>query len=210
MLTLLLAFALGLPAEQDASAQKLFEAGNYDGVIQKAQQEREGRSNSPETTFFASQAFVRKEQPDQAREEFGRGVDAAQLEDLVAHRGLDQHRQVAPRRHRDAHLAHGDAENLLAQFGKRQPLGRVALAGRGAREMRDQAQLHLPAHRGLAEDGADIEQAQAAHFDKVHEHRRAASLERAGRNARDLHDVVGDQAVAAADELQPELALADA
>ena len=76
--------------------------------------------------------------------------------------------------------------------------------------MRDQAQLHLPAHRGLAEDGADIEQAQAAHFDKVHEHRRAASLERAGRNARDLDDVVGDQAVAAADELQPELALADA
>src|SRR5262245_43439667 len=72
MLTMLLALALGLPAEQDASAQKLFEAGNYDGVIQKAEQERQGRFNSPETTFFVTQAYMRKEQADRAREEFER------------------------------------------------------------------------------------------------------------------------------------------
>jgi tetratricopeptide (TPR) repeat protein len=67
MLGTLLAFVLGFPAGQDASAQKLFEAGNYDAVIQRAEQDR-----SPEATFFASQAYMRKEQPDQARQEFGR------------------------------------------------------------------------------------------------------------------------------------------
>ena len=75
MIGLLLALALGLTVEQDAPAQKLFEAGNYDAVIQRAEQEREGRSNSPETTFFVSQAYIRKEQPDRAREEFGRLKD---------------------------------------------------------------------------------------------------------------------------------------
>jgi len=74
--------------------------------------------------------------------------------------------------------------------------------------VRDQAQLHLPAHRRLAEDGADVEQAQAAHFDIVLEHRRAAAFERAGGDARDLDHVVGDQAMAARDQLDAELALA--
>lgn len=72
MITMLVVLILGLHAGQDASAQKLFEAGNYDAVIQKAEQERQGRFNSPETTFFAAQAWLRKEQPDQAREEFER------------------------------------------------------------------------------------------------------------------------------------------
>ena len=72
MLGILLALALGLPPEQDASAQKLFEAGSYDAVLQKAEQERQGRFNSPETTFFAAQALIRLEQHDRARDEFGR------------------------------------------------------------------------------------------------------------------------------------------
>jgi tetratricopeptide (TPR) repeat protein len=67
MLGTLLAFVLGFPAGQDASAQKLFESGNYDAVIQRAEQDR-----SPEATFFAAQAHMRKEQPDRAREEYGR------------------------------------------------------------------------------------------------------------------------------------------
>ena len=64
-------------------------------------------------------------------------VDAAQLEDVVAHRGLDQHREVAAGGHRDGHLADRDAEDLLGQLGERQALGRVARcrarAARGAR-----------------------------------------------------------------------------
>jgi len=31
----------------------------------------------------------------------------------------------------------------------------------------DQLQIHLGAHRGLAEDGADVEYAQAAHLEEV-------------------------------------------
>ena len=84
----------------------------------------------------------------------------------------------------------------------------IARAGGRPREVRDQPQLHLAAHRGLAEDGADVEQAEAAHLDEVLQHGRAAALERAGRDARDLDHVVGHQAVAAADQLEPELALA--
>ena len=59
-------------------------------------------------------------------EELLRRIDAAQLEDFVAHRGLDQHREVAPGGHRDDHLADGDAEDLLGELGERQALGRVA------------------------------------------------------------------------------------
>ena len=40
-----------------------------------------------------------------ARDEFARAVDAAQLQHVVAHRGLDQHREVAPGGDRDGDLA---------------------------------------------------------------------------------------------------------
>jgi len=46
--------------------------------------------------------------------------------------------------------------------------------------------------------------------EEIPQHRRAATLERVGGDARDLHDVVGHQAVPAADELEAEFALADA
>jgi tetratricopeptide (TPR) repeat protein len=72
MFAALLALVLGMPTEQDASAQKLFEAGSYEAVLQKAEQERTGRFNSPETTFFAAHASIKLEQPDRARDEFGR------------------------------------------------------------------------------------------------------------------------------------------
>src|SRR5262249_57875365 len=91
------------------------------------------------------------------REELGGGVDAAQLEDLVAHRGFDQHREVAAGGHRNAHAAHADAEDLLRLLDERQPLARVAAARLRALEVRDEPQLQLPAYRGLAADGADVQ-----------------------------------------------------
>jgi hypothetical protein len=50
-----------------------------------------------------------------ALDEFLVGVDAAQLQDGVAHRGFDQHRQVAAGIHGDHHLAHRHAEDVLVQ-----------------------------------------------------------------------------------------------
>ena len=40
-------------------------------------------------------------------------VHAAQLQDVIARRNFDQHRDVATCRHRDAHFGDGGVENLL-------------------------------------------------------------------------------------------------
>ena len=76
-------------------------------------------------------------------------------------------------------------------------------------EMHEELQELARAHRGLAEDRADVEHADAADFEEVAQHRGAAALDRIGRDAEELDDVVGDEAVAARDELQRQLALAD-
>ena len=61
------------------------------------------------------------------------------LQDVVAHRRLDQHREVAPGGDRDDHLAHRDAEDVLGELGERQALGRVARRPARLLEVRDQA-----------------------------------------------------------------------
>ena len=79
-----------------------------------------------------------------------------------------------------------------------------------AHQVDDQLQAHLPAHRGLAEDRLDVEQADAAHLEQVHQQLGAAAFERGLRDAVEVDRVVGDEAVAARDQLEPELALAEA
>ena len=68
----------------------------------------------------------------------------------------------------------------------------------------------LRAHRGFAEDGADVEHAQAAHFEEIAQQLRAAAFQRLRRDAVQLDDVVGHQAAAARDQFQRQLALAHA
>ena len=69
-------------------------------------------------------------------------------------------------------------------------------------------QVLLGAHRGFAEDGADVEHAQSAHFEKILQQLRAAAFQGFGRNVIELDHVVGDQSAAARDQLQRQLALA--
>ncbi len=103
----------------------------------------------------------------------------------------------------------GHAKNFLerrihlqaVEFGER--LVAVVL------EVNHQLQQLARAHRGFAENRADVEDADAAHLEKVAQHRGTAALERVGRDAVELDDVVGDEPVAARDELQREFALAD-
>jgi hypothetical protein len=59
----------------------------------------------------------------------------------------------------------------------------------------DELETHLPPHCGLAEDGLDVEQADAAHFEQVLQQFGAAPFERGLRDAVDVDGVVGDQAV---------------
>ena len=71
-------------------------------------------------------------------------------------------------------------------------------------------QAHLPAHRRLAEDGLDVQQADAAHLQQVEQQFGAAPFQRGLADAVQVHRVVGHQAVAARDELQAQFALAQA
>ena len=137
------------------------------------------------------------------------GVDAAQLQDGVAHRRLDQHREVAAGVDRDHRLAHRHVEDVLVQRLVGQAL-ELALHRLLAHQVHDQLQAHLPAHRGLAEDRLDVEQADAAHLEQVQQQLGAAAFERGLRDAVEVDRVVGHQAVAARDQLQPEFALAEA
>jgi hypothetical protein len=66
-----------------------------------------------------------------------------------------------------------------------------------AHQVHDELQAHLAAHGGLAKDGLDVEQADAAHFQQVLQQRRAAAFQRRLADAVDVHRVVGHQAVAA-------------
>ena len=86
----------------------------------------------------------------------------------------------------------------------------VALQRLAAHQVHDELEPHLAAHRSFAKDGADVEQANAAHFEQVLQQIGAAALDRGLVDAVQIHRVVGHQAVAARDQLQPQLALAQA
>ena len=76
--------------------------------------------------------------------------------------------------------------------------------------MHDQFQAHLAAHGRFAKDGLDVEQAQAPHFQQVLQQGRAAAFDHVGRDAREFDGVIGHQAVAARNQFQAQLALAQA
>ncbi|MNW13254.1 hypothetical protein D3C71_2111570 [compost metagenome] len=59
--------------------------------------------------------------------------------------------------------------------------------------MHDQAQVLVVLDRGVAEHLADIEHAQAAHFQQVLQHVRAGAVEHVGGDLGEFGCVVGDQ-----------------
>lgn len=68
----LLALPWAAAAQERPSLQKLFEAGQYDGTLQRVAEEREHGQQSLESTFLAALAQGRLEQADRAREEYER------------------------------------------------------------------------------------------------------------------------------------------
>ena len=74
----------------------------------------------------------------------------------------------------------------------------------------NELELHLSARRGFAKDGADVEDAEAAHLHDVLQERRAAAFEHGGGDARELDHVVGHQPVSPGDQFKRQFALADA
>src|SRR5690606_36825324 len=168
---------------------------------------RPARGGRPVVTAALFLAAVFHDRQRLALDELAHGVDTAQGQDGVAHGGLDEHGQVAARRHLQHDAPDGHAEYLLCLILYRQAFEAF---GVGADQVNHQAQLHFAPHRGFAEDGADIEQAQTAHFEQVQQQLWAMAFDDAGGNARELDRVVGHQAVPARDQFKRELALAQA
>src|SRR6476620_9557230 len=142
-------------------------------------------------------------------DEFLRAVDAPQLQDIVAHGGLHEDCEIASSGHGQHHFAYAHAENLFGARLQREALQSRHNASYRLFQLHDQLEVLAHAHGGFAEDGADVEHAQAAHFQEVLEQLGAAPFQRLRRDVIELDDVVGNQSSAARDELQGELALAD-
>jgi hypothetical protein len=86
----------------------------------------------------------------------------------------------------------------------------IALQRFAAHQVHDQLEPHLAAHRGLAKDGANVEQADAAHLQQVLQQFGATALDGGLVDAEQVDRIVGHQAIAARYQLQPKLAFAQA
>jgi len=64
--------AAGVQEPQAPSVQQLYEAGNYDGVLQRVAEERAQGRDALESTFIAAQTLRRLDQNDRASEEYRR------------------------------------------------------------------------------------------------------------------------------------------
>ena len=76
--------------------------------------------------------------------------------------------------------------------------------------MHDQFEAHLAAYRCFAKDRTDIQQANAPHFEQVLQQVWALALDRGLVNAVQVDRIIGHQTVATRNQLQAQLALAQA
>ena len=125
-------------------------------------------------------------------------VDAAQLQDGVAHGRLHEHGNIAPRHHLDHHLEHRHAQHVLRERLVGQALV-FALQRFLAHQVHDELEAHLAAHGGFTKDGADVQEANAAHFQQVLQQLGALALNGGLVDAKQVNSIVGHQTVAARD-----------
>ena len=143
------------------------------------------------------------------RDEFLHAVDAALLHDEIARGSFHQYREVAPCNHRNIYGADVHAEDFLVRGVERQAFHLREIAALRAMQMHDQFQVLLAPHRRFAEHGADVQYSQTAHFEKVAQQLGTASFQRIRCDAVQFDDVVGNQPIAARDQLQSQFAFTD-
>ena len=78
---------------------------------------------------------------------------------------LDEHLKIAPGSDGNAYAPNAHAHELLGIGVERQALVIGLASGALPFEMDDQLDVHLGAHRGLTENGLDVQQAQPSHFE---------------------------------------------
>ena len=142
------------------------------------------------------------------RREIARRVQAARPQQLIAGRHLDEDREVAPGRHRHVDERHLHAEQLVDVLVEPEA---VVLARRiPALELDDELHALRRPRRRDAEQIADVDHAEAAHLHVVARQLRAGADHLGLAAPPHLHRVVGDQPMAAHDQIERALALADA
>ena len=102
---------------------------------------------------------------------------------------------------------HRDAQHILPQGLGGQALV-IALQGFTAHQVHNEFEPHFATHRRLAKNGADVQKANAAHFQQVLQQIGAARFDGGLVDAVQVHRIVGHQAIAARDQLQAQLAFA--
>ena len=133
-------------------------------------------------------------------------VFAAQLEDVVAHRRFNQYRKVSTDGDwqgdgTDVHIEDGLGFRAYAQAVK---LLHVIVVG--SDKVDNQLEDFFRTDRSFAENVADVEYAQTAHFKEIAQHWRAATFERFGACAEQLDRIIRNQAVSARNQFQRQLA----
>ena len=129
---------------------------------------------------------------------------------MIAHRAFHQHRQIAAGRDRQGNRRHAHAQNepgiahaLQAGFGWRRDVFQLD-------QMNDQPYPLVALDGAVAEHAADVENPQPAHFQQIAQGGRTGALQDVGRHPGQGRGIVGDQAVAAADQFQSQFAFAHA
>ena len=129
------------------------------------------------------------------------------FEQLIARRHFDQRRQIAAVAHRHAQLGNLMANGFIEMIVNAEAI--VLFAVDPFDELDDEFDLLGIAHRRHTEQIFDVDDAEAANFHVMANH--ASTRAEHGIAFRPhMHDVVGDQAMAAHDEIERGFALADA
>ena len=130
-------------------------------------------------------------------QKFPCAVFAAQLKDIVAHRGLHQYGKVSTSRHRQCYGTDIYIEDRLCFRAYAQTVKLLHILVVGRHQIDNQVEKFFRADGSFAENVADIQYTQPAHFQKVSQHRRTAAFQHFRTGTEQFHRVVRNQAVSA-------------
>src|SRR2546423_14083348 len=143
-----------------------------------------------------------------ARDEFVGRIVTAKAQQVHANRRLDERREVAPRTDGQDEVRHGDAEYLDRARFEAQSVNLARLLP--ALKPYVESDLFGPAHCGYSEQLAYVENAEAAYLHVLAQEVGRAPCQLSGARPPNFDEVVGDQLVAAHDEVERALGFSDA
>jgi hypothetical protein len=142
-------------------------------------------------------------------DEVDAGIIPADAEDLMPHGGLDQDRQIPAGCDRHGDLRNGDPEDVADREATAQSIDTLQLPLVEGLKIDDQIQCLASHHRALAKHGADVEDPETSDLEEIAQRLGAGPFQGLRGDACETRRIIGDQTVAARDQVERELALAD-